>query len=102
MKYQLILQWPAASLKDYDDMVWVEEALIDGLGDIAEVDGHDGGSGTVNIFLITDEPKRAFEEVKRVLGSRDFIVDLKAAYREQGGSVYHIVWPPGLKTFSVI
>lgn len=102
MKYQLVLQWPASSIKDYDDMVWVEEALMDGLGDIAEVDGHDAGSGSVNVFLMTDQPTEAFAAVQRVLGSRDFMIGLRAAYREQSGSKYHPVWPPGLETFSVL
>jgi len=101
MKYQLVLQWPASSIKDYDDMIWVEDALASGLGDAAEVDGHDAGSAEVNIFLLTDDPNRAFEEVKRVLGSRDFMVGLKAAFRERTGTNYHPIWPPGLETFSV-
>jgi hypothetical protein len=101
MKYQLVLQWPASSIKDYDEMIWVEEALISELGNLALVDGHDAGSGEVNIFLFTDDPNRAFLEIKRVLGSKDFLVGLKAAFRERTGSEYTIIWPPGLTTFSV-
>jgi len=45
MKYQLVLQWPASSVKDYDHMIWLEEALTKGICHIALVDGHNAGSG---------------------------------------------------------
>jgi hypothetical protein len=101
MKYQLVLQWPASSLKDFDDLVWIEDALIEGIGDAAEVDGHDAGSGEVNIFLYTNDPELAFDAVKRALGSKDFMIGLKAAVRERTGIVYRPIWPPGLASFSV-
>jgi len=47
MKYQLVLQWPASSVKDYDDMIRLEEALTKEICHIALVDGHHGGSGQV-------------------------------------------------------
>lgn len=75
-------------------MIWVEEGLIEGIDNIALVDGHDAGSGEVNIFLLTNDPHRAFKEVKRVLGSKDFMIGLKAAFRERTQSDYQIIWPP--------
>lgn len=44
MKYQLVLQLPAASIKDYDAMIELEDAIIESLGGVGEVDGHDAGS----------------------------------------------------------
>ena len=43
MKYQLVLQWPARSIKDYDVLVEIEDALIADLSAESEVDGHDAG-----------------------------------------------------------
>ena len=48
MKYQLILQWPATSINDYDKMIDIENTLTANLADQSEVDGHDVGSGEVN------------------------------------------------------
>jgi hypothetical protein len=101
MKYQLVLQWPASSIKDYDAMIEVEDALIERLTEGSEVDGHDAGSGEVNIFIRTDDPSRAFNEVKRVLGSRDFWVDARVAYREVARTRYTILWPKDLTEFKV-
>src|SRR5579872_1575584 len=101
MKYQLILQWPASSVKDYDNMIEIEEVVIEGLGGIAKVDGHDAGSGEMNIFIFTDHPKLAFERVERVLGTKDFMPDLKAAYREVGRDEFTILHPPGLTYFAI-
>lgn len=61
MKYQLVLQFQGDSLCDYDAMVALEDGLIAALDDSANVDGHDVGSGEVNIFIFTDEPKKAFQ-----------------------------------------
>jgi hypothetical protein len=101
MKYQLVLQWPASSIKDYDAMIEIEDALVEKLSDENEVDGHDAGSGEMNIFIRTDNPKSAFNEVKGILGSRDFWVDARVAYREVAGSEYTILWPKDLTEFKV-
>ena len=101
MRYQLVLQWPAASIKDYDAMIEIEDALVEKLSDENEVDGHDAGSGEMNIFIRTDKPKEAFNEVKNILGSRDVWVDARVAYREVSGSEYKILWPKSLTEFKV-
>ena len=101
MKYQLVLQWPASSIKDYDAMIAVENALVEKLSKAHDVDGHDAGSGEVNIFIRTDDPKLGFNEVKDILGTRDSWVDARVAYREVGGSEYTILWPKGLTEFKV-
>jgi hypothetical protein len=101
MKYQLILQWPAASIKDYDSMIEIEEAIIKGLGSLGKADGHDAGSGETNIFIFTNHPQIAFERIKSVLGTEDFMPDLKAAYRQIGSDHFVIICPHGLNHFSI-
>ena len=82
-------------------MIRIEDALRTGIGNDAAVDGHDAGSGEMNIFLLTDDPNRAFQEVKKVLESLRATDTLRAAFRERTGDDYRIVWPPGLASFSV-
>jgi hypothetical protein len=65
MKYQLVLQWPASSVDDYDSMIAIEESLIEELRGDSEVDGHDAGSGQVNIFIRTGGPAKTFEDIKK-------------------------------------
>ena len=50
----------------------------------------------MNIFILTDHPKLAFERIKQVLGTEDFMPDLKAAYREIGTDEFTIIHPEGL------
>jgi len=84
-------------------MISIEDALIAGIGEVAKVDGHDSGSGTVNIFLYADRPDLALREVMRILGKERFMTSgLKAAFRERKGNDYHILWPPGLSEFSIM
>lgn len=101
MKYQLIVQLPGSSAGDYDAMLELEEALTESLGDLGDVDGHDAGSGEMNIFIFTDDPTRAFERVKAVLGAGDFMSRFKAAYREVGKDSFTIRYPAGLTDFSI-
>jgi len=85
-------------------MIEVEDALIERLSEESEIDGHDAGSGEVNIFILTDDPERTFNEVKAILGSRDFWVDARVAYREVSMSKYSkytILWPKDLTEFTV-
>ncbi len=101
MKYLLILQWPASSIKDYDAMVEVESVLSEKMSEASEVDGHDAGAGEVNIFIRTRDPEKAFEEVKGILGNHVYWNDARAAYREIKKSEYTVLWPKGLTTFRV-
>lgn len=78
-------------------MIAVEDALIKRMTSDSQVDGHDAGSGEVNIFIHTDDPARAFDEVKAILGSRDFWLDARVGYRELSGSEYTIC---GLKAYN--
>ena len=64
MTFQLVLQFNSDSLSDYDAMVTLEDELIQELGDAADVDGHDIGSGQTNIFIVTSDPESTFGRAK--------------------------------------
>lgn len=49
MKYQLVLQFAAASMEDFDRLVALEDRLTGELDNRATVDGHDFGLGEFNI-----------------------------------------------------
>jgi hypothetical protein len=101
MKYQLVLQLPASSIKDYDEMIELEETVIKGVDSLGEVDGHDAGSGEMNIFILTDQPQLAFERIKSLLGTSDFMPDLKVAFREIGKDEFTVLHPVGLDRFAI-
>ena len=67
MDFQLVLQFRGDSLDDFDVMVALEEELMEELGDSADVDGHDVGSGETNIFIFTSDPTGTFDRAKPVL-----------------------------------
>jgi hypothetical protein len=102
MKYQLVLQWPGISVADYDRLISLEETIRDGLGDVGIVDGHDFGSGEMNIFVHTDNPESAFEKIKALLAARDNLQELTVGFRDFDEDGYTPVYPDGLKHFSVI
>lgn len=96
-KYQLAIQFPANAIADYDAMIVLEDELIKALGASAEVDGHDCGSGEMNIFVHTDEPEKTFEKIRPVAARRGMIENLVAAYREKTDETYTVIWPIGFK-----
>ncbi len=98
---ELVLQLPASSIRDYDTLIELEKSIATRLGTLGEVDGHDMGMGETNIFIRTDQPTVAFEKVKRLLGTRDFMPDLKAAYRDVGKDDFTILHPHGLRSFKI-
>ncbi len=101
MKYQLVLQMPFAALTDYDDMIRFEGAVTKELGVLGSVDGHDAGSGEMNIFLLTDDPAAAFDRIKPLAEAQGLLAKLVAAYREVDGEEYVVVYPPGRTDFAV-
>ena len=101
MRYQLVLQFPANTLDDFDQLVILEDKLTEELGSVGTVDGHDFGAGEFNIFVLTDEPATLFSAAQRVVTSHGMQSVMRAAYRELTADNYLILWPPSLTEFIV-
>lgn len=101
MKYQLVLQFQAQSMMDFDELIVLEDLLIENLPPHSEVDGHDFGSGEFNIYILTDEPTESFRTAEEMIGHYHPQQTLKAAYRELGQDNFVILWPPNLPGFKV-
>jgi hypothetical protein len=102
-KYQLVMQFEASSLKDYERLVAFERKLKTELGSLADVDGHDFGQEEFNVFILTDHPKTVFEKAQGFLETQDIPNYMRAAYREATGEDedYVVLWPPNLTEFCV-
>ena len=98
--YQLVVQFAGDDIADFDSMIELEDDLMSGLGDEHLVDGHDVGSGEVNIFILTTDPNLAYAEVKGLLNDSQKSV-AKIAFRSIDSDEYAILWPPDLDQFSV-
>lgn len=103
MEYMLVLQWPSSSTaKELDLLSSLEDQIREAIGDHGNVDGHDIGSGEMNIFIFTEDPKSAFERVKRIGSIQNHMSNLKAGYREVGEDDFVPLYPESLDHFSVI
>ncbi|HTM37776.1 MAG TPA: hypothetical protein VL156_13575 [Terriglobales bacterium] len=101
MNYQLVLQFTANSMADFDRLLALETTLMESLGEIGIVDGHDFGSGTFNIFVLTNEPTTVFIRSHHVILQEAVPNEVRSAYRELNGEDYVILWPSVLTEFSV-
>lgn len=69
----------------------------------ADVDGHDIGSGQMNIFIFTDSPNDTLNEVLRILNDDKKITsEMKVAYHEVSNDHFVCLWPKNLTEFSVL
>ena len=102
MRYQVVLQWSASSMNDYDKMVGIEDRLIERLSKRCKVDGHDFGSNEANIFIHTGDPQRAYEEIRTILSGHRLWSDTRIAYRQIDGNEYTQIWPEGASTFDIL
>lgn len=93
MDYQLVLQFRGNSLSDFDAMVALEDELTEELGDSTDVDGHDFGSGTGNIFILTPEPTATFQRIRPLLERREQLQAVTVACREVEGEHCTVIWP---------
>lgn len=100
---QLVLQFPAHDMADYDAVIKVEELLIRGLGDRAEVDGHDVGLGAMNVFVWTEDATGTFAMVRELLADHALGSAFEAGYTERDADVdYTPLWPEDLERFDVL
>lgn len=88
-------------MADFDRLVSLETKLMESWGEIGIVDGHDFGSGTFNIFVLTNEPTTTFKQAQDVILKEGISNEMRSAYRESDGETYVILWPSALTEFSV-
>src|SRR5262245_25882889 len=102
-EYQLVLQFPCNSVDEFDAVVELEDRLIAEVpASLADVDGHDSGSGEANIFILTSEPNETFRRAHAVVGGTPRLASvLRAAYRKLDAEQYSVLWPPGGRRFVV-
>ncbi|MCC5792420.1 MAG: hypothetical protein JJT82_07430 [Legionellaceae bacterium] len=101
IKYQLVIQFPEELFEEIDEIADLEDRLDESLFD-AEVDGHDIGSGEINLFIHTHHAVTTYEIVKNILEAES--INLKyvnIAYREIGSKPYIALWPKNLEILSV-
>ena len=89
------------AIADHDALIELEDLLRQNLSDESRVDGYDLGSGEMNIFILTDRPKSAFDSAKDILQRHALWPQMRAAYRNIDAEDYTILWPANLKTFGV-
>lgn len=93
MDYQLVLQFRGDDCLDFDAMVSLEDEIQQIAEPIDEVDGHDVGSGEMNIFILTADPVAMFERAKPLLSAASLLDKVSVAYRELRSDDFRVLWP---------
>lgn len=88
---QLVLEFHGDSPDEFEQVIAIQEKL-DGALKHGEVDGNDVGQGIVNIFIITKEPKRCFEEAMQYIRYTK-PQPAAAGFRNLEEDNYTRVWP---------
>jgi hypothetical protein len=101
MQHILVLQWLGSTQADFEAVVEIEHVLESRFGEAGSIDGHDFGSGEMNIFIQTDQPSQAFAKAMKILSDWPAWADVRVAFREINGETYEVLWPPDLTDFSV-
>ena len=79
-KYQVVLEFHGDHSDNLERVIALESKLDEEL-DCGEVDGNDVGQGVINIFIITAEPNRCFEEAMRIVkGGANTLFDPEVAH----------------------
>lgn len=90
-EYQLVIQFSAKSLSDFDELVALEEKLSECLATGAEVDGHDFGAGEFNVYIRTSDPQRTFGRALLVIQAQ--CSSFRAHYRKLDSEEEFLLWP---------
>ena len=102
MDYQLVFQFKDDACLDFDKMVELEDDLQQLVEPLADVDGHDMGSGEINIFILTDDPVGTFERAKPLLANSSLLDKVAAAYRNLRSDDFIVIWPEDARDEFVI
>jgi hypothetical protein len=100
-RYQLVIQLREENSRAFEDMLRLENALAAVLGDLVDVDGHDAGSGEINVFTFTDSPIVAFERMTAIPELARLLPRLRVAYRAVDAEDFETLHPPGIYSFEI-
>src|SRR5262245_37179182 len=95
MDQELVIKFWKQPLPDKALMAAISAGLESALGRTAELDGYDVKEGEINLFVKTDDPRRTFRHVKKVLESKGIEEGFSAASRLVGGAKFTSIWPVG-------
>jgi len=104
-RYQLVIQFKLRDddIRLQDQVLALEDDLLEHLDpDEVDLDGHDAGSGEMNLFLFTDDPAAAFAQIKPIITAHSLLDQSTAAYRPADGEDFVPIWPAGLQKFEVV
>lgn len=105
LRFQLVIQFSAedGDIAAFDRLTHLEERIDAVLTDDANdvVDGHDYGSGEMNIFILTNTPAETFARIRGIVDEQGPKAQFRAAYRDLDEDEFTILWPAGLETFDV-
>ena len=121
---QLVLQWPEhlplssnqdegsgmrlerdRTVTEMIDVASIEDFLEEQAEGAFLVDGHDRGSGTTNIFLLTSDPDAAIAKIITLYEMGRLRCGMRVGLQSSGddcGASYRPVYPKGLKAFDVL
>ena len=98
----MVLQLRGDSTSDYDTIISLEDELAEHLGAMAEIDGHDSGSGETNVFVQTSDLENTLKAARVVLESSHLLDRVTVAFRSLHDENYTVDWPDGFEgTFTV-
>ena len=102
-EYVLVIQFPANDNADFDALIAIEDDFVSTLEPQHSVDGHDFGSGEMNIFIFSNSPEEVFTgHVRGILESHEKLDVAMVAWRPVEGEHYSVLWPqPFRGEFSV-
>jgi hypothetical protein len=99
LEYQLVIQFSATTLDEYDVLIELEAALV--AEKEMSVDGHDFGMGEFNIFIHTNEPETTFELAAELVDTFKPGIPFSAGYRKFTEEDYISLWPATATSFCI-
>ena len=100
--HELVIQFPIATMGDFDEMVAAEERMREALKGTADVQNREHNAGECNVYIDTDAPEADAQKALHCLAEH-MRVEAKAACRPVGGDGYYkLIWPPGATGFRIV
>ena len=92
--YELVLQFRGRRVETEDELIEIEDAMFELLGDGEAWDGHEVGVDARKITIVTNDAQATFDRLAPFLARAALIEHVVAAARPLRGDDYTTIWPP--------